>query len=424
MTQTRRFLPNLSSPQDVFFPAGIWLASRLLIWIAMLLIAPNLPQPSSGIVPEFGWGVFDVWDSGWYRQIATTGYTYANDGGQHNIAFFPGFPLLIRGLMGVGLPFEIAGTMVNNLAFLLALYLVYGWVKTFHSVAAARWATAVLAWCPASLFAGVIYTEGLYLCLSTAALRAFDRQHYGWTAIWGACATATRPTGMALVPAFLLTAWFQRRPAIAYLSGLATASGILLFSGYCAVAFGDPLAFVRVQQGWRSAVGFDWQGWWKMLMQITIGTHNWQQGGIHDPFPPIAVAAILALAYWLWRSRHQLAARWVDVGLAVLALLWWIVAGDPLLNTVAVFGSLYLIWKLRTKLPLIATTYGFCGLALILASGGTMSLLRIVYGIVSPSLALGVVFSRYPRWGYMVMFFFAVLLALFSIRFAQHLWAG
>lgn len=42
-----------------------------------------------------------------------------------------------------------------------------------------------MAWCPLSLFAGVIYTEGLYLLLSTAALRAFDKQQYGWTTFGG-----------------------------------------------------------------------------------------------------------------------------------------------------------------------------------------------------------------------------------------------
>jgi Gpi18-like mannosyltransferase len=78
---------------------------------------------------------------------------------------------------------------------LAALYFLYFWVKKQAGESAARWPTAVIAWCPLSLFAGVIYTEGLYLLLSTAALAAFDKQQYGWTAFWGAIATATRPTG-------------------------------------------------------------------------------------------------------------------------------------------------------------------------------------------------------------------------------------
>jgi len=35
-------------------------------------------------------------------------------------------------------------------------------------------------------------------------------------------ATATRPTGMALIPAFILAAIKERRPILAYIPGLCT----------------------------------------------------------------------------------------------------------------------------------------------------------------------------------------------------------
>ncbi len=40
---------------------------------------------------------FAAWDSGWYWTIARHGYRY-NAGGQSSIAFFPLYPLLMRGL--------------------------------------------------------------------------------------------------------------------------------------------------------------------------------------------------------------------------------------------------------------------------------------------------------------------------------------
>jgi Gpi18-like mannosyltransferase len=98
-------------------------------------------------------------------------------------------------------PFEVAGTLVN-ICFLGAIIIVYLWVEEHHGKSAARWSSAVLAWCPFSLFGTVIYTEGLFLLLSTAALRAFDKKQYFWLALCGALATATRPTGIALIPAF------------------------------------------------------------------------------------------------------------------------------------------------------------------------------------------------------------------------------
>jgi len=59
---------------------------------------------------------------------------------------------------------------------------------------------------------------------------------------------------MVLIPAFVCGVE-ERRPAIAYAAGLA-AGGLLLFSLYCAIHFGDPLAFVQAQRGWRPSLGF------------------------------------------------------------------------------------------------------------------------------------------------------------------------
>ena len=326
--------------------------------------------------------------------------------------------------MNLGLPFEVAGTLINNLTFFAALYFLYLWIKEQYGESAARWTTAVVAWCPLSLFAAVIYTEGLYLLLSTAALRAFDKQKYGWTAFWGAMATAARPTGIALIPAFAIAAWKQRRPPIAYLASFATAAGIILFSIYCAIQFGDPLGFIHAQRGWRPSLGFDWQGWWKMLMQVSVGTFNWKHGGIKDPLHPLLFTMIIGIGYCLWRFRKQLGSAKVDYGFAALFLRLWILAGDPLINTVAVFGSAYLLWQLRTQLTSVTVIYGFCGIGLLLASGSTISLSRLVYGIVSVSVALGMLLSRYPRWGYLTLSFFVILLASFAVRFAQDLWVG
>ncbi|MBD1923730.1 hypothetical protein H6F77_22065 [Microcoleus sp. FACHB-831] len=155
----------------LIFAAAMWLLSRVVILVAMLLIAPLLPAPPGGITPTIGWEVFSCWDGGWYQIIATTGYEYINDGKQHPVAFFPLLPLLSRAVMTLGLPFEVAGTLVNNLAFFGALVLVYAWVEELHGKSAARWTTAALAWCPFSLYGTVIYTEGLFLLLQQIAIR-------------------------------------------------------------------------------------------------------------------------------------------------------------------------------------------------------------------------------------------------------------
>ncbi|MDJ0737680.1 MAG: mannosyltransferase family protein [Nostocaceae cyanobacterium] len=411
--------------KHLLFPIVIWLSSRLFIAIAMLLIAPLLPTPSSGEIPKFGWDVFFAWDSKFYEKIVTIGYDYAPDSKDLvSVAFFPLFPLFIRILMFLGLPFKLAGTLVNNGAFLGALIVLYAWINERHGISAARWTTAVLAWCPLSLFATVIYTEGLYLFFSTDALRAFDRQEYAWMAIWGAMATASRPTGIALVLSLLLVVFWERKGTKAYIASLAAGGGLFLFSLYCQIQFGDALAFLDAQKAWRPQLGFDWLGWLKMLMQIIIGSTNWKYGYIKDPWHPVLFAIIVVSGYCLWHWRKQLGAAKVDYGFACLALLLWLLAGDPLTNVVIIVGGIYLLWLLRTELTLITFVYGVCALGILVASGGTISLNRLAYGIVSLSVALGLLLARHHRWGYAVMGLFSILLASFAIRFAQNQWVA
>ncbi|GAB1544019.1 membrane protein [Scytonema sp. NUACC21] len=390
----------------------------------MLFIAPLLPAPPNGIAAQFGWDVFHAWDSGWYEQIASIGYQYSDNKQLHSVAFFPLFPLTARALMTFGCTFQIAGTLVNNLAFLAALIVLYGWINEQHGVSAARWTTAVLAWCPLSLFGTVIYTEGLYLFLSTAALRAFDKQQYGKTAFWGALATATRPTGVALLLAFVLVAVLERRGMKALIASLATGGGLVLFSLYCQIKYGDALAFFHAQKAWRPTMGIDWMSWLKMLMQIVIGPINWKSGYIKDPLHPLVFLIIIIIGYFLWRLGKQFNPNKVRYGFAFLGLVLWLLAGDPLTNVVMVFGGAYLLWLLRAQLSSITVVYGLCAIALLLASGGTISLNRLAYGIVAVSVALGILLSHHPRWGYTTICLFSIPLASFSIRFAQDQWVA
>lgn len=367
--------------QDWMFVVAMWLLSRLVIVAMMQLIAPLLPaalmqRHNLSAVATIGWDSFAHWDGNYYRSIATTGYEFANDGKQHNVAFFPLFPLVTRVVMALGLPFAVAGTLVNNLAFLGALSVLYFWVKERQGINAARWTIAVMAWCPFSIFGTVTYTEGLFLLLSTAALRAFDHKQHIWAAVWGAMATATRANGVALIPSFLIVAWREKRSARAYITALAAGTGLLLYSLYCAFKFGDPLVFIHAQKGWQTHTGFSWQVWRELFADKLMA-----KAGLSEAFV-------------------------------------------ALIKIVMVFGGGLLLWLLRAQLSRIVVVYGFCSLALIFYSGAILSVDRFSYGIVSLSIALGTLLARHQRWGYAVLSFFTLLLVYFSLRFAWELWIG
>ncbi len=185
----------------IVFVITTWFFSRSVVILGMQFIAPMLhisplvghPLPLdyvSGFVARSGWELFTHWDGAWYRKVAVFGYDYADDGQKHSIAFFPLFPLICRGFMSFGLPFDVAGPLTNNLSFLGALFLLYNWAEERYGVQVARWATSVLAWCPFSLFGTVAYTEGLFLFCTVGTLRSFDNCQYFRAAVWGALATA------------------------------------------------------------------------------------------------------------------------------------------------------------------------------------------------------------------------------------------
>ncbi|MCM0592492.1 MAG: hypothetical protein HEQ35_26815 [Gloeotrichia echinulata IR180] len=369
-------IQNIKLPANGFiFVIAMWLISRLVIIIAMQVVTPlTYTSPleiywrplgfTPGFIPQPSWELFSHWDGKWYQTIVINGYDYANDGNQHSIAFFPLFPLIIRGVMLLGLPFAVAGTIVNNLAFLGALLLLYYWAKERHDTNVARWATAIMAWCPLSLYGTIIYTEGLFLFLTTAALRAFDNRQYEWAAVCGALASATRATGITLLPAFLFTAWRERRPPIAYAASLSVGLGLLSFSIYCAIRFQDPLAFAHAQKAWAQPT------WWDIFQDaISVGK-------------------------------------------------------DGLIKVVMVFGGGYLLWYFRSKLTTVIVAYGFCSLLLLIFSGALLSVHRYAYGIVSLSLALSLLFCEQRRWGYLILIWFAISLYLSAINFTIWNWVA
>lgn len=408
----------------IAFPVLMWLTSRLLIGAAMLAIAPLLPVPNGGEAATLSWETFSRWDSRHYEHIVHRGYVFRDDGKGYNIAFFPLYPLLIRGLMQTGLSFELAGTLINTMAFLGALIVLYRWLAKRHGQSVARWSTAVLAWCPFSLFCSVVYTEGLFLLGSTAALSAFDRQQYGWAALWGAITTAIRPPGIALIPAFGLAAWQEKRGLGAYLAAIATGAGIALYMLYCGVTFGEPLAFLLTQRGWQSPQDFHGQAWVTLLMVVLFGPANEDERALVDPWYPLALVVLGAIALWLWRSRHRSSPARLTWSYGFLILLLWLVGGSPLINLVVVVGGVFLIGWFRRDLAPVAYFYGLISWGIILSTGRTTSAERYAYGVVTLAIALGLLLHRAPRWGYVVFPLFALLLTSLSVRFAQGLWAG
>lgn len=322
-----------------------YLSTRLLLFLIIFLSSIVIPMRSGpflyanpnnlildGLVRDDSW---------WYVNIATKGYNTGSveAGAQGNVAFFPLYPMLVKMAAVLTGNVFVAGILVSNLAFLVALAYLYGLVRhEFDEPTAAR-AVFYLAAAPTAVFFSALYTESVYVALVCATFYYARRGAWDFAALAGALAAATRNTGVLLAvvialeglhqggvrfrPAQLwagsrratLRLWIthllaQIRPALAAWRSLAMAAcvplGLLAYMAYLSNTFGDPLAFIHVQATWGRTAGAG--GATKLVSRVIellhIGPRFW--AGEVNPktllelictlgFAPLVLAAALKL---------------------------------------------------------------------------------------------------------------------------------
>jgi Gpi18-like mannosyltransferase len=416
--------------EDFAFVFLMWLLSRLAIAIGMQFIAPALHySPISfdsvgqdtlqikNFTPHLSWDLFSHWDGEHYRNIATKGYTYhanlVHEGykyvsiQQYNIAFFPVYPLAVKILTLIGIPFGVAGTIISNISFLLALTLFYFWTSRIHGYSVAKWTTAVMAWFPMSLFCTLTYTESFFLLFTIAALNYFETRQYVGATLLGMLATATRPTGMVLIPTLLIFSWYERREWRAYLSALLMTGGLIIFGLFCWQQFNEPLAFVLAQAGWPQP------SWLDLLKDIG---NSIVAIGLPGYVYAITAALLITIIGLLF---YQPAWAFLIMGIIILPLSIFYVF---LLQIITPIFAVWLTWYSRKKINPILLIYGCCFLVFLLLTGTKASIHRHIYTVAPLSLGLGILFSQHPRAGYISIGAFGLVLLIYSIKFAWWDW--
>lgn len=367
----------------------IWAASRLIIILSIQVLPgilgmeaniPNPPQPigyEEGYTYEPGWHQFLKWDSYWYKSISEEGYQYQTDGKMYNIAFFPVYPYLIKFITSFNIPFSAAGTLINHVALLGAMLILFGWIKNLYDGPTAIWTVIVTAFFPYSLFCSLVYTEGLFLLFTILSLRAFDSKRYYLALIAGILATATRGPGIALVLAFLFTAYFKKLPLKAYITMFFVPIGLFSYSLFCYIQFGDPIAYSTVQIAWHPP-------------ESTTRVSGWG---------PEVVAQLLNL------SVIEVI---IDTMVTFLTLLILII-------------GLIRYWE---KLPTVILSYSIISLAMVLLLGGLNSIVRYMYVIPALHLILGILFKQHKVLGVITISVFLVLLIYLSVRITGWYWVA
>ncbi|MBL8795992.1 MAG: hypothetical protein JNM56_18975 [Planctomycetia bacterium] len=354
--------------------------------------------------PDHPWYEFFArWDGTHYARICREGYFF-DPTRESSVAFLPLYPLAALPLIGLGLPVELALTVVSNLAYaasfvLLALYVRERWPDAVPGQVHAT--LIAFGFLPPSFYFRMAYSEALFVLCTLLLLLAIQRQYSVWTvALLAGLACGVRIVGVALLPVVLLYAWRQVErpwPFLWRALGLIPLSclGLLGFMVYTGIALGEPFAFLKNIQHW--AVADPERS--KFISLLTLQPF-WRN---LDPSSPCYYAGQDASGY-PWAGLMLGNPVWF--GLAALLLLWG--AYRRLLNPYETLlaAGLWLV-------PYITRCHDLC-------MGAAA---RYAAAIVPVYLLVGILCARVPTWtGFALVILAASLLVAYSFRFA--LWGA
>lgn len=173
------------------------------------------------------WGLLNKWDANYYVDIARAGYA-----GETTLAFFPGFPLVVRAVSNL-LGADIAGTaMVLNLFFTITLAAgVMALARQMGlGVRGQVLGATVVTSAPMSIVFAMPYTEALFGALAIWAVVMLHDQRWIAAGVLIFLASFVRLTVVDLIVVFALMVLFKaRRTWWAWLSVVVSA---LPLAGY------------------------------------------------------------------------------------------------------------------------------------------------------------------------------------------------
>ncbi|MBI2861818.1 MAG: hypothetical protein HYX89_03260 [Chloroflexi bacterium] len=244
---------SLITPLTIFAIYRVSLS--LLAYLAFILLPMQSFPSAFHAFPDQPWlDGWARWDSWWYVNIVQHGYTY-DPGGESSVAFFPLYPLAIKSLTWLIPNPYLAGMIVSNGAFLLALILFHRLTALRLGKEAALWATLFLAFSPFAFFFSAVYTEALFLLLAVGAFYFAERRNWLLASLAGMLASGTRLVGIGILPALAILFWERRRTQapLSRMAYLAIApAGLGAYMLYLWSRFGDPLAFLKTSMaGWN-----------------------------------------------------------------------------------------------------------------------------------------------------------------------------
>lgn len=235
---------------------GTYLLSRLavLVTAVMLMLAGGL-----GLTQ-----VLARWDGAFYLAIVRHGYPASVPVGtgpeaQSPIAFFPGYPLLVRiGSLDGRVSPTLVGIALSLAAGAVAVAALWELARRLTDEANADRTVLLYCFLPPAFVLTMVYADALYLALTIVCLLLLlDRRWLGAGAA-AMAAGAVRPNAAVLT---LTCAWAAiaairaSRDWRALVAPVLAPLGALAYLGYLAARTGEPRAFFLVQErGWDNRI--------------------------------------------------------------------------------------------------------------------------------------------------------------------------
>lgn len=263
-----------------------------------------------------------TWDAQHYVEIAMDWYTSSTANERNlQIVFFPLYPLLIKIVAFFVGSYVVSGLLVSNLAFAGAAIYIYKLTRLDYDEDDSWRALVYLAIFPTAYFLHAIYTESLFLFLTVASFYYARRGNWALSGTAGLLASATRITGIVLIPALIVEYLAQKDYKIrevkkdVFWIGL-TVLGVLFYLGINYVTFEDPFKFLEIQrEHWAKRLDWPFKGF--LLAYKTLLSREPEIAVLNGLFEIFFVILGLALSIYAFLK--------VRVSYGVFALLSWIV---------------------------------------------------------------------------------------------------
>lgn len=264
---------NLNSP--IFKILAIFLTWKILLIIISLFAIYFLPlgykdrflgggPVNYQLLPElFSWANFD---GEHYLSIAIFGYKFLEQ------AFFPVYPILITffarpdasNLLLSLINATVAGLLISNISFFLALFFLWELIKIDFSERIAYLTIILILVFPTSFYFGAVYNESLYLLMSVLSFYFARKGNWLFAGLFGMVSSATRIFGILLLPALLFEAWQQKADYRKFFWIILIPIGLGAYMLYQFFTVGDFFAFYHLQK----IVGEQHQSGFTLLPQV------------------------------------------------------------------------------------------------------------------------------------------------------------